>query len=627
MIPRYGSRLAIIVVLLVLQSLIFGFELLIFTRPVRKKSWYRPLRQVFPVSITLLMVILIPLMFANAGKRQDDAAEQCSASVDGDIAGQGAQIAVWAQVGVLLILSVLGSFHTSATGAKEVGAGLMLTHGSLAIALLAQMRLGTLSSADAIVGSMILDAQNVGLSIQLAAKETLAARWQVRCVVLVQTFGLVVIPLLVSNFSRGEFANNDCRCLTVFWWAWLSDCGSTAVREMPVFWTYYACRCMGFIQASFHALYNTSKFDEAEKSERPVADIENKVPDMDAVDEEQQVGIGPQLDIDRHPNQARNDAEGTRVQTSKYTSREIRLRRVTHQYRRRNGQVVCFREYPATVTLMYTMYGALSLTSMSTVQTTVVTFNLKSASPIDSVGQIISLIVAAATLGRAAWLLFMLFCDEARSGNFVWPLKWDVNDDLLLMLTVKDHVFCSPPVHDPDILSSISLGALLTEPFDPTSKVGAAPDVPEEVERSNRSNVPIDVYPKTTVDAFATLGHMASSGVSASFGYRNHTYKRRLSANLLSSTKLLAPDLKTYEFRDPQGAANGEQGLYMVTGVMIAKGLTEHHSSLFGEGAHIASEITSGSDVLLAYRLHIVRWSRSKGAFVLEGVYDPEEDW
>lgn len=53
-------------------------------------------------------------MFANASRNVDGAAQECSASVDGDIAGQGAQIAVWAQVGVLLIISVLGSFHTSA---------------------------------------------------------------------------------------------------------------------------------------------------------------------------------------------------------------------------------------------------------------------------------------------------------------------------------------------------------------------------------------------------------------------------------------------------------------------------------------------------------------------------------
>lgn len=114
MIQHTGSRLAVAAVLLALQSGIFVLELLVFAKAVRQESWYRPLRQLIgPVSIAILITILIPMMFANASRNVDRAAQECSASVDGDIAGQGAQIAVWAQVGVRLVISMLGSFHTS----------------------------------------------------------------------------------------------------------------------------------------------------------------------------------------------------------------------------------------------------------------------------------------------------------------------------------------------------------------------------------------------------------------------------------------------------------------------------------------------------------------------------------
>lgn len=635
MIPHSGSRLVVAVVMLVLQSLIFILELLIFTRHARRASWYRPLRQlVGPVLIALIAVVVIPVTFANASSYVGHAGEQCSASVDGDIAGQGAQIAVWAQVGVLLVISVLGSFHKSATGAKEVGAGLVLTHASLSIALLTQMRLGTLSSADAVVGSMILDAQNVGLSIQLAAKETLAARWQVKVVVLTQTFGLVVIPVLISNFTHGAFANDDCRCLTVFWWAWLSSCGSTTMREMPVFWTYYACRCVGFVQTSFHSLYNTSKFDKAEKSERTVPDRWNEASDTDAVDEELGTGLlrGTEEQGDAADNsyldQAHNDTEEKRANRGKYASRGIRLRRVTHLYRRQNGQVVYFREYPATATLMYTVYGAFSLTSMATAQTTVANFNLKPPSPIDSVGQVVSLIVAAATLGRAAWLFFMLFRGESRSGkwNFVWPFKWRVNNDRLRAWAVGDYVFCSPPSQNTDL---VSLGAVLTEPFDPTSRVGPRPEAPERVESLVLQGASFEVSTATTIADISILGW-----------YRK-VHNEWLTTHGLKTLSFdpSAPSLSPYVMRllqDQLVVAGGKQarGVYMVTGVKIARDLSiyGYHSKNF-RNLDLYSDpekevlFSSGGEVLLAYRLHMVRWSRRKRAFVLGAVYRPEEDW
>jgi hypothetical protein len=77
------------------------------------------------------------------------------------------------------VIAVQGCFHEAPTAGKEVGAGLLVTHISLAIALIVPLIRGNLSMVDAVLGSMILDGQNTALSIQLSTKETLAARWQV----------------------------------------------------------------------------------------------------------------------------------------------------------------------------------------------------------------------------------------------------------------------------------------------------------------------------------------------------------------------------------------------------------------------------------------------------------------
>lgn len=127
--------------------------------------------------------------------------------------------------------------------------------------------------------------------------------------------------------------------------------------------------------------------------------------------------------------------------------------------------------------------------------------------------------------------------------------------------------------HDPDLLSNRFIGALLTEPFNPTSKIGVIPPAPEEVDKSESSNVAIGFYTKSQFGKTVTIqvGGVTVVGVTTDFGYQNHTYKRRLSVNSLSLRELSAEWLESYMFRGPRGAADGEQGLYMMTGVMLPK--------------------------------------------------------
>ncbi|KAK2035906.1 hypothetical protein LZ31DRAFT_561517, partial [Colletotrichum somersetense] len=104
--------------------------------------------------------------------------------------------------------------------AKEVGAGLAVPHLFLAIALLIHIHQGgvKVSLADKILGSMVLDAQNIALSIPLLTKETLAARWQVVVTVVCQTFDIIILGVIVNDFGNGNINITDCPCLSAAWW-------------------------------------------------------------------------------------------------------------------------------------------------------------------------------------------------------------------------------------------------------------------------------------------------------------------------------------------------------------------------------------------------------------------------
>lgn len=238
MIQGVGSRLAIVIVLLLLQIFIFVLELLVFNSTIKARRWYTPLRQwIGPIGLALLGVILVCVTFVNAKAEIERICTHCSIGVDADVAGIGVRIAAFAQVCVLTLVSLLGSFHPEATGAKELGAGLVLTTVSLAIALIVRLRLGTLTPVDGAISAMILDGQSMALSIQLAAKETLTSRWQVFIVVCAQFIGLGTACAIVAGFNDGLYTSADYSCLTVFWWGLLGQCElSKASLEQYVFW-------------------------------------------------------------------------------------------------------------------------------------------------------------------------------------------------------------------------------------------------------------------------------------------------------------------------------------------------------------------------------------------------------
>ncbi|KAK0741427.1 hypothetical protein B0T18DRAFT_420132 [Schizothecium vesticola] len=361
--------------------------------------------------------------------------------VDADIAGDGIRIAIWTQIGFLIFIAILGTFHCKATGAKELGAGLAATHFSLAVALLVQYGRGTLTPADAIIGAMILDAQNSALLIQLATKETLAARWQVGIIAACQLTGLAVIAFFVAAFGGGPATADtypppspDCRqCLRVFWWAFLrskacsgvtDDGQRTGYIEKVVFGVYYACRCLSSVQAIFSAFINTQHFHLAEKENRPLNAI--TFPHLAAYRDRVRLGGDPETASLQSPSNTPSDVPRDDQERGEVTARVSERSYTDGPLDGPVGRRIHFAGYPSTVTVMYCSYGVFALASMVAAELSMRDNDLRPSSGIFSVGQIIGIVVAGATSVRAAWLFLRMFFDTGKNGfKFLWPFSFD----------------------------------------------------------------------------------------------------------------------------------------------------------------------------------------------------------
>ncbi|KAJ4328853.1 hypothetical protein N0V84_000640 [Fusarium piperis] len=485
---------------------------------------------------------------------------ECAVGVDADVAGDGVRIAAWVQVCVLIVISLLGTFHPNATGAKEMGAGLVLTHISLAIALLVQVKQQTLTLADAAVGSMILDAQNMALSIPLAAKEALAARWQVRVMTLIQLFGLITLLFIVRQLFHGSFSTEDCPCLTVFWWAWLSNCRPPQ-KEQALFWVYCSLRCLIFAQTLFHSLYNTQEFHEAEP----------KCGD-----------------------------EGTEIQQKGGV-----LVHITYPNGTAEGLPASYSEYPATTSFMYALHGVLALTSMSAAQMAIRDSGLQPSSAINSVGQIIALVVAAATALRAGWLFLMLFIRDWTSGTvsgIMWPFrlyKFSQASDWQGYTLFKS----SDSDHD-----AVKLGSIVNDPHNPSSPLDD-PITAEPVV----CNVVRDVA-YTTATRFR--GPQRVFNFIPIFRDGAAEEPRRVTADAMETTKftpdidyiedsMMKPGVQAY-LQTMRGPANR---VFMVTGVMNARGFLLATTSSSTSKTASAEAVVPGASVGMGVS---AGWSKSK---------------
>ncbi|KAK1478721.1 hypothetical protein CTAM01_14956 [Colletotrichum tamarilloi] len=424
------GTVAILAIFLAFQTVYFvteSFLHLFFPKKMTQKWLVLFQYLIAPVFIGTLGLILIPNIFQIHKDINGDvfanntANTSCNsnalAEIDADIGGYGIRIAIWAQEFVVFFIALAGTFHSKVTGAKEIGAGLIITHFSLAVALIVQLvqfkgdegdakGRKILTSASAILGAMILDSQNSALSILLITKQTLAARWQVVIVIFCQTVSMVLIPILVEKYTHHQSDEelgldaNKCELLQVFWWGRLRNFpyekSETMYRyDATAFWLYYSFRLVVYIQSSFHALINTQIFHEAEKSDDPLEGI-------------------------THPSLGRRDAQG------RHWSGKIRRWLGAH------SEDMKFDPYPTTISLMYIVYGVLMVASMAAAEITIggpnKIFEQKDGQTV-STGQVIAIVVAAVTIARGLWLFFMLFIKDGEIksvkeglGSFRWPL-------------------------------------------------------------------------------------------------------------------------------------------------------------------------------------------------------------
>jgi len=223
------------------------------------------------------------------------------------------------------------------------------------------MRRGTLTSVDAVIGAVILDAQNVALHIPFSTKETLAARWQVLLVIPTRVLGLIVIPFLVTGLARRDFASEDCSCFRAFWWSWISDCGDNHRDDdgLCCFYVYYSLRWVMALRSSCKALYRTGRWHRGEKCTR----------------------LSPPL------------ADEVVTKLSKWYTKS-----------------------PSTVSYSCLIYALYSITSMVVAEITIQDFELRASSSVYSVGQIIAIVIAGSTVLRALWEFIGMFNDAVTKG-------------------------------------------------------------------------------------------------------------------------------------------------------------------------------------------------------------------
>jgi hypothetical protein len=344
----------------------------------------------------------------------EDIDSECSTRLDADVSGVGVRVSIWAQIGMLILISITEFFHVEDTGIKDIGGGLVLTHFSLEIALIVRLCKRTLTSVDAAIGATILDAQNIALHVPVTAKQTLAARWQVILLVLAQIFGLALLPVLVVKLNRGDFASDDCKCLYIFWWSRLSDCGTFPRGELSVFWIYYSVRCIMWVQSCFYAMYNAHWFHVAEKNGRI------PMPNLEEIQE-------LRMELKSSSSEPRSSylrAEISRLEAIDEENEQQDPGRIVERATIQSGFL--YREYPATISLSYMTCALYSLTSMVVAEVTIHEFNLQPSSGVYSIGQIIAIVVSGATILRAIWSFQCLFNEEDNRAfpDLVFNLLW-----------------------------------------------------------------------------------------------------------------------------------------------------------------------------------------------------------
>ncbi|KAJ5988212.1 hypothetical protein N7481_003422 [Penicillium waksmanii] len=310
--------------------------------------------------------------------------------VDSDIIGDGVRRGILIQEIVLTVIALVGLTHPSPTAAKEVGGGLLITHVSLAIALHVALGRGQLSMTDAIFGSMVLGSQNIALSVALVMKETLASRWEVCLVLLGQFKGLISLAVLMVNFLNNKLSTEKCKCFSVIWWTWFSNCPTSSPNDRLTFWIYFSLRFLIYGQSAYIALKKFQNFDSAEKAEKR---------------EKERVCGSHELcrfcsscSKCCHKDHA-PDACNFCEMCSKCKTCGIHLYMLEPRFSLR----------PATSSLLFAEYAIFSFVTLKSADHLRDFYNIQESSQIYSIGQVTALVIAGLTALRASWVFLYMF--------------------------------------------------------------------------------------------------------------------------------------------------------------------------------------------------------------------------
>ncbi|KAI1209653.1 uncharacterized protein F4807DRAFT_460401 [Annulohypoxylon truncatum] len=415
-----------IIILAACKIILIALEILFNTR--------KPKAQFLVLSgcaSAFLAILLGCVSFVGLRAKLAEEPGQCE-NADADIVGDGVRAAAWTQVGILFFITFTGIFHFYKTAVKEIGGGLIVTHVSLAIALLVPLARYELSPIDAILGSLILDAQGNSLSIQLVTKETLAARWQVAVALISQLLGLLIQGVLVGFFVTNRLPTKSCHCFSVFWWTWFSNCSSVSPNHVQPYWIYFAYRFINIIHGSYFAVTRTTIYNDAEKWDR-----ENPCDPCDSCREGSPNTLCRCHPCENcqfckvckrqarcHPHQpippSQNASQGAIILFHMDTcTRCYRCKKCGHSKLDSDTAVLLsgerFSEATMTVSSNFLENSVLALISMISLEVTMSMNMVQKTSPLYAVGQVTSLVIAVGTTARALWVFLYMFDSKSHS--------------------------------------------------------------------------------------------------------------------------------------------------------------------------------------------------------------------
>jgi len=423
-----------------------------FSPALRQRKNIERITQCISGAMAFTIAVLGFLNVANNPYTMRGLDDRCT-TADADIVGAGVLAVTWTQFVTLGFIVILGMVNPERSAIQEVGAGLLVTHIALAIALLVPAFSYQLSPVDSVLGMMILDAQNSALSIQLVTKEILASRWQTYLVLFGQAVGLATIGMLIDKFTKNGLANNECSCISAFWWGWISNCDEGHPDDHQAIWTYYALRIITVTHGGVLASLKSSSFDQAKRQEEryPCAECEgctkgNKdccvcvvceecngcrnsnakwcppCHDMNCASCNKELHDRPQDALDQH------EAEISHVQeTAKQCSpcgtndckscKDWRLRSRCEkcpgikEFREGYGWYGGFKysQIAATTSVSFIEATLYSLFSLCAAVNLMSAYNIRPSSILKAVGQMTNIVIAAGTALRAIWVFLSSF--------------------------------------------------------------------------------------------------------------------------------------------------------------------------------------------------------------------------